>query len=289
MMHLIYKNSFFSYYLGSNGQDRCTIDLTTLFPSQQGRDFFESRWELFLNSDPVNAHILSRSANILEYLTESVIPPLQSSKPCMLLLFGNPAPHSVKDGVMFSSEGNGREHRIWRFLDQTGILSFGNKHADEKPNGPCRMKRLLNTDYESPFQLAFASFISLPSTASDPLWAGVAGIKKLLGSKAFAVLCNAEFQRLRILLRRFMPNEGIVVAFQKDAFSSLRSEDTPPYSLQSCFSGTLTGSLKQSPNIFLGAVPPTRLMLSSKAKAAFIKVTKEGVRSIGHAQVQGTL
>lgn len=282
-MHLIYRNFFFSYYQQCSGRGRCIIHLNSLFQSQRDRDLFESKWQSFLNSDPDNVHILSRSANVLEYLTESIIPPLRGSKPCLLLLFGNPAPHSVKAGVMFSSEGSGREHRIWRFLNETGILSFGDVSPNEKIDAAWRMRRLLTTDYESPFQLAMSSFISFPSTASDPHWSGVAGIKRLVGAKAFTLLCNTEFERLWISLKRFMPEKGIVIAFQKDAFTALRSKDTPPYSLRSCFSGTLIGSLKNSSNIFLGAAPPTRLMLSSQAKTSFIKITGEGMRSIGCA------
>ena len=279
-MHLIYRNNFFTYYQGRNGQDRCILDLNKLFQSNGDRVLFESRWQSFLNSDSDNTHILFRSSDILEYLTESIIPLFCGSKPRLLLLFGNPAPHSVKAGAMFSSEGAQREHRLWRFLAQTGVLSFEHRSPDETFDPAWRVRRLLSTDYDSPFQIAMSSFISFPSAASHPRWSGVAGVKRLFGARAFNTLCNSEFDHLRIVLKDLMPEKGMVVVFQKDAFETLRSTDTPRYSIRSCFSGALIGSIKENPNIFLGSVAPTRLMLSRRAKLTFVKVIKEGLDSI---------
>lgn len=282
-MDLIYKDSVFSYYQGRDGKDRGIIQLDNLFRSNQDRTLFESKWQSFLSSDSANAHVLSRSANALVYRTESIIPSFCGSKPSLLLLFGNPAPHSVKAGVMFSSERTNREHRIWRFLAETGVLSFNDRSSSETCSAEGRVRQLLTTGYDSPFQIAMASFVSFPSTASNSRWSGVAGIKSLLGARAFKVLCDSEFGRLRIVLRRLMPEKGIVVAFQKDAFSSLRSTHTPVYSLRSSLSGSLIGSIRENPNIFLGAAPPTRLILSSQAKSAFIKIAQEGLKWVASA------
>ena len=282
-MHLIYKDHLLSYFQGVDGQDRCIIDLSNLFVSQQERILFESKWQSFLHSDPSNPQIILRSSNFLEYLTESIIPPHSGLRPPMLLLFGNPAPHSVKAGAMFSSEGNQREHRIWGFLAKTGVLAFNDRPLAGKLDANWRTKELLTANYESPFQIAMASFLSLPSSASDNSWSGVAGVKKLFGAKAFNKLCNSEAQRLRAILEKFMPDKGIVLAFQKDAFNNLRSINTPPYSLRACLSATLIGSIEGNPNIFLGAIPPTRLILSSRAKTVFIKLTKEGFDTVFRA------
>lgn len=275
-----YKDSILSYYQVCAGRDRCVIDLKNLFQSQPERALFETRWESFLNSDAANREILSRTENDLEYMTESIVPLVNDSKPSLMLLFGNPAPHSVRAGAMFSSEGSQREHRIWSFLADAGVLSFQQPHGARDYDITWRVKRLFSLEYESPFQVALTSFISLPSSASDPRWSGVAGVKKLFGAKAFAVLCDSEFNRLRVSLKKFMPINGIVVAFQKDAFNALRSAATLPYSLGACLAGSLIGSIKESPNIFLGAVPPTRLIRTSQARQAFLKVNKEAMKFI---------
>ncbi|HEX8632550.1 MAG TPA: hypothetical protein VF703_00195 [Pyrinomonadaceae bacterium] len=181
---------------------------------------------------------------------------------------------------MFLSEGEGREHRIWRFLAETGVLSFGKNTSGDDTSKRWRMDRLLTANYESPFQLGMASFISFPSTTIDARWSGVAGVKRLFGAKAFTLLCNAEFERLQLQLKWFMPRKGIIVAFQRDVFNVLRSTDTPSYSRQPCFSGTVFGSLRDNSNVFLGAAPPTRWMHSAQARAAFIKIIGLGVTSM---------
>jgi hypothetical protein len=282
-MSLIYQNSFFASYQSSDGSGHCIIDLKEIFRCPQERSRFELKWQSFWPSDSANEHILFCSSDTLYYSTKSVIPPHNSSKPPLLLLFGNPAPHSVKAGVMFLSEGVQREHRIWRFLSEAQILSFDTHDSTEVPTPVERIKRLYSADYHSPFRIGMASFLSFPSTASDPAWSGVAGVKRLFGSKAFTMLCCAEAERLQILLKKFMPRRGIVVAFQKDAYDSLRSANTPAYSLLSCLSGALVGTIKENPGIFLGAVPPTRLIMSTQAKKAFVQIVKEGHDSIRSA------
>lgn len=278
-MNLLYKDFFFSYYKGSEGRDRCVINLNKLYQSQRDRSLFESKWQSFLDSDADNTDILSRTTHIIEYFTTSIIPSFVRSKPRLFLLFGNPVPHSVNIGAMFSAKVIGHEHRIWRFLSETGVLEFSDR-ATIIPSDPTwRVRSLLTKNYKSPFEIAMASFITFPSVATHPKWAGVAGVKRLFGAKAFDMLCDSEFERLQKIFKSFFPEKGIVVAFQKDAFTTLRSSDTPAYSLRSCFSGLLIGSVKENPNIFLGAAPPTRLIQSLKAKKGFTKIVKEGLNS----------
>ena len=41
------------------------------------------------------------------------------------MVFGNPASHSIKEGMFFSFEGNGKEHRFWKdIMKPSGILDL---------------------------------------------------------------------------------------------------------------------------------------------------------------------
>lgn len=69
------------------------------------------------------------------------------------------------------------------------------------------------------------------------------------------------FERQSILkaAKDFLTPKGKVVAFQKDAWEGLRSDDDPEYSIDRAKSGELRGKLKEMPDVFLYGVPPTRL------------------------------
>ena len=50
----------------------------------------------------------------LIYQSEHLVPIKFDNRPPLLLIFGNPASHSVKEGMFFSFEGNKKEHRFWK-------------------------------------------------------------------------------------------------------------------------------------------------------------------------------
>ena len=118
---------------------------------------------------------------------------------------------------------------------------------------------MLELDYVSAFRIGLCVFISMPSAAGGP-WSGVAGIRKLLGSKAMSRLESAERQRIIRSARKFLDPGGVAVAFQRNAWEGLRSENDPPYSIDLAKSGKLKGSLAGMANVPLFGVPPTRLI-----------------------------
>ncbi len=52
----------------------------------------------------------------------------------------------------------------------------------------------MGLDYDSPYRVGLAVFISMPSAASGP-WSGIAGVRKLLGARAMKRLIAAERTR----------------------------------------------------------------------------------------------
>lgn len=68
-----------------------------------------------------------------------------------------------------------------------------------------------------------------------------------------------EQKRVLECAKNFLPPNGIAVAFQKNAWSRLKSDEDIPYSIDDAKKGKLIGTLKGMPNIPLLGVPPTRL------------------------------
>ena len=173
------------------GIQTVNLDVDALFLDEKQRTQCETKIRQFLESDPVDSWIFDWKDNALSYLTENLIPQKKDQRPPLLLLFGNPASHSVASGMFFASEGNEREHRFWRSLSEAGILSFsplprGNSPENLNELNRSRKTALFDLSYNSPFRIGLAVFYAMPSPASIYPWAGVQGLSRLLGKEALA-------------------------------------------------------------------------------------------------------
>jgi hypothetical protein len=240
----------------------CRIDLKQLFPAtkKRERERFEKKWEAFLESDSCNRDIFKREGDYLIYQSEQLIPTKVDNTPPLLLVLGNPASHSVKEGMFFSFEGNKKEHRFWKhILQPAGILDLPyDKKLSVSALNKHRKNQLLNLDYKSGFRIGLCVFISIPSAPSGP-WSGIAGVQKLIGVKAMRELEKEESRRVIECAKKFLTPNGIAVAFQKNAWNALRSPKDREYKLTLAKDGKLKGRLKEMTNVPLLGVPPTRL------------------------------
>lgn len=251
------------YRPGKTGQLECKIDLEKLFKTQNEHDKFNQKWSLFLKSDKDNRKIYNLKGNILKYQTEELIPTKTDKRPPLLLLLGNPASHSVISGMFFAFEGKRIEHRFWKILRRAGILNLPvdeSKTIDEK--NVEKRNRILDLDYDSPFRVGLSVFISMPSVATDQ-WSGVAGIGKLIGSKALSRIEKEESDRVLAKIHTFIPNEGIVVTFQKNCWDSLKSDTDIEYSSRIVNKKGIRGKVRGFPKVTFMCAPPTRLSGSS--------------------------
>jgi len=96
------------------GVEEFSLNLDEIYPSEKEKQQFKARWKSFYESDKFNPQVFKRVGNNLIYLSESWIPTKKDSRKSLLLLFGNPAPHSVVSRMYFAYEGKGKEHRVWR-------------------------------------------------------------------------------------------------------------------------------------------------------------------------------
>lgn len=240
----------------------CGIDLKQLFSATKKRERgrFEKKWEAFLESDSCNRDIFKREGDYLIYQSEQLIPTEVDNRPPLLLVLGNPASHSVKEGMFFSFEGDKKEHRFWKhILQPAGILDLSyDKKLSVSALNKHRKNQLLNLNYKSTFRVGLCVFISIPSAPSGP-WSGIAGVQKLIGAKAMKELEKEESRRVIECAQKFLTPNGIAVSFQKNAWNALRSSKDWEYKLTLAKDGKLKGRLKEMTNVPLLGVPPTRL------------------------------
>jgi len=261
---------------------KVSLDIKSIYSTPYEQHEFRNRLCQFLDSNKYNREydrehnlpIIGLSGEVLTYLTECIIPKKQNSRLPLLLLFGNPASHSVYSKMFFSyegkisSEGEGRDHRFWNALKEAGILRFREKSSyieNVTERSKSRKRELYDLSYESDFRIGLVAFYSMPSAASGSKWAGVEGLRKLFGTKTLAKIVNDEKKRVEQVIGRFLNPKGAIIVFQKDAYSKIKSPQSPDYNLSQAIMGDLHGFyLKDDSNIRLFCVPPTRRMREKK-------------------------
>jgi len=253
------RGSILSYQQKDPVKLQCEIDLNKLLPTPKQRERFNKKWNDFLESDLCNNEIFKRKENLLKYQSEQLIPTGNNKKPPLLLVLGNPASHSVKEGMFFSFEGNKKEHRFWKILRKSKALDLPiERNLSVEEQNYRRKRYLLELKYETPFRVGLCVFISIPSKASGK-WSGVAGVQRLIGAKALKELEKEECQRVIESAKKFLTAKGVVVTFQKNAWNGLKSDCDVSYNIDDAKNGKLKGTLKDTPGIPLIGVPPTRL------------------------------
>jgi len=249
------------------------IDLTGTAQSRQDLEYKIT--ECLKNDKEYRDIFKFEGGNRLVYQTEVLVPEINKDRLNLLMVLGNPAVHSVAEGMFFSyektrSKEKWREHRFWRGLRDCGVLTFF--EAVEKPT-PSNLatindyKRdcLLNGKYCSDFNVFLLPYFSFPTPASGE-YSGVNGIKKIVGTDVFTGMEKSEFQRFKgIILDNYIKN---VICFQKTARkeiiekaqgkqigNTLNNPDYPVY--------MLGNTLK---HVTLYTAPPTRDFYKDNAK-----------------------
>jgi len=204
------------------GIQRMVLNINELYPDYEERIRFETRMSEFLTLD-LHPEIMDYTGGVLSYLTESVIPKKQDFRPSVLLLFGNPAPSSIRNKCFFAGKKGQKINRFWPKLERAGIISFRGTYEDINK---FRTRALFNLDYISQFRIGLEVFHSIPSPASGRKWSGVAGLRRLFGIKALRKIAESERERVENVIRRFAGDspEGAVIAFQKDAFLGMKND-----------------------------------------------------------------
>jgi hypothetical protein len=159
---LIYDNTTF-------GIHRCELSLSDLYSTTNDLHNFKKRFDEFMDSDSTNRSVFCLENDRLSYFTETFISDQVDERPPVLLLLGNPASHSIDARMCFSFEGDQKEHRFWKGLEKSGILSFTYPLSSSDDHVMLNTKRreaLYHHDYVSPFRLGIAVFYSMPSAAS---------------------------------------------------------------------------------------------------------------------------
>lgn len=115
------------------------------------------------------------------YYTEKLIPLASTSRPRVILLFSNPHPHSIHQGMFLAPNTKGRENTFWPVMEAAGWLpiSKGDRNP-EKLADIC-----LKANYQGPFELIFYCYYAFPTDFPED-------ISKIFGKEYFKEFIELE-------------------------------------------------------------------------------------------------
>lgn len=195
------------------------INFQTTYHLSQQYDSIKSRAPEILGDFYADTSIYSFNDDekTLTFTSERLVPSITSDRKRVLLLFSNPHPHSIQQGMFLSPSVKGRESFFWTGMKDAGWFSL----PEERPT-PVRLADIfLNLDYECPFELLFYCYYSFPTRYPDD-------IVKLFGKDYFKEVIEPEAREgfLKIMQQE---SPAAVVTFNKGVFNLVSAEPVGKY------------------------------------------------------------
>lgn len=128
--------------------------------------------------DLITFNDLDRSVT---FPTERLIPTASTNRLRVMLLFSNPHPHSVHQGMFLSPNTKGRENLFWSTMRDAGWLHI----AEENPNPKQLADICLKAKYQGPFELIFYCYYAFPTDFPED-------IRGIFGRKHFSQFIEPE-------------------------------------------------------------------------------------------------
>ncbi len=154
------------------------------------------------------------------FTSERLVPVNRSKRPPVMLLFSNPHPHSIMQGMFLSANINNRENLFWPTMRNAGWFSI----PEAKRNPEDLRDMFLQVKYPSPFELYFYCYYVFPTRYPDH-------IARIFGKRFFSQIiepqANAEFRKTV----QEITFEAIVV-FNKGIFNLVSDEKIVRYIAQ---------------------------------------------------------
>lgn len=143
----------------------------------------------------------------ITFFSEKLIPTASKKRPRVMLLFSNPHPHSIHQGMFLSPNTKGRENLFWPVMQDAGWLTVAkeNRHPEQLRN------TCLKADYEGPFELIFYCYYAFPTNYPED-------IRKIFGKEYFQQIIEPE--SLDEFKKSIQDNDvEAVVTFNKEIFN----------------------------------------------------------------------
>jgi hypothetical protein len=176
--------------------------------------------------DLIKFNDLDRS---ITFSTERLILTTSTNRPRVMLLFSNPHPYSVYQGMFLSPSTKGRENLFWSTMRDAGWLCI----AEENPSPKQLADICLEANYQGPFEFIFYCYYAFPTNYPED-------ISKIFGKEYFQQKIEPEAM---LEFRKTIQETSVeaMVTFNKGIFN-LVSKDQ----IECCIKHLKKGKLIQS-------------------------------------------
>ncbi len=99
------------------------------------------------------------------FSTERLIPSASTNRTRVMLLFSNPHPHSIRQGMFLSPNTRGQENLFWPVMAEAGWLPIAKE--DRTPKQLAEI--CLQAKYQGPFELIFCCYYVFPSNYPEDI------------------------------------------------------------------------------------------------------------------------
>ena len=146
------------------------------------------------------------------FKSERLIPKKNSQRIRVMLLFSNPHPHSVKQGMFLSPNTKNQENLFWPIMNDAAWFSI----PKEKRNPEYLCKTFLGGKYQSPFEFIFYCYYLFPTDYPED-------IPKIFGKSFFEKVIMPESETCFINTIRKSKVDAIVT-FNKTIFNEVAED-----------------------------------------------------------------
>ena len=162
--------------------------------------------------DLITFNDLDRSVT---FSTERLIPTASTNRPRVMLLFSNPHPYSVYQGMFLSPNTKGRKNLFWSAMGDAGWLSIAEGNRNPKQLADICVK----AKYRGPFELIFYCYYAFPTDYPED-------INSIFGKEYFSQFIEPEsIDEFKKTIQE--TSVEAVVTFNKDIFN--RAQKTKLY------------------------------------------------------------
>ena len=186
----------------TDGQYTVEFDLDKYLRPGQVRSFKDQLGEIG-RCDNDFKDICKLKGNTLEYNSETVLPIVDdNSKEKVLLVFGNPAIHSVNNGLFYFSRADLERHSMWGKLSKATLMKeFKSKKMDSlkaRKEEAIKHKHMIHTGTSSDrYLVGFTTFFSFPTPVEKGFkFSNVAGVERIFAPMIDA-LVKKEIKRIK--------------------------------------------------------------------------------------------
>ena len=153
----------------------------------------------------------------ITFSSERLIPKRSKQRTRVMLLFSNPHPHSVHQGMFLSGNTRGQESLFWPIMERAGLLPI----AKENRSPESLIRICMDLDYGGPFEFLFYCYYAFPTDYPQD-------IRKIFGKEYFKLHIEpeaaAEFNKMII-----ENNVQKVITFNKGVFNLVSENPVEKY------------------------------------------------------------